>query len=80
MTHHAPPLPREHAYEVNNGLRSSELLLLQRAIKMYIKDYTAIKAASKQPWEKAEADSYISAAVAVSQRLRHDIKEIKDGE
>ena len=66
-------LKNEHTYQID--LRSPELLLLQRAIKMYIQNYTTTKSLASAAWEKEEAQSYIDAACNLSNRLTYDIKE-----
>ncbi len=65
-------------YALKGGLRTPELLLLQRAINMYVRAYGDMKAASKLQAEKDEDQAYIDAACALSKRLTHELEQIDE--
>lgn len=57
-------------YDIAGGLRSPELIILQRALTAYIGAYNAIKSGRADGPGKTEAQEYIDAAVALGNRLR----------
>ncbi len=63
-------------WNVEGGLRSSELLLLQRALAFYGKEYQKQKGASDKQFEKDECDQYIAAADRLSDKLRHNLVKV----
>lgn len=63
--------------EYNIKLRSAELVLLRRALKIYAKTYQELKSKSDPQWEKKDLQQMSDAANQLHERLLHNIQPIK---
>lgn len=72
MTHSA-----SRRWQVKGGLRSSELLMIQRGLQGYIQGWREIKVKATTQHEKDEAQGRVDATVALSRRLTRELEEVK---
>ena len=56
-------------WNVKGGLRSSELLMIQRGLNMYVQSWRDIKSRSVGQLERDEAQARINAIVELSNRM-----------
>ena len=56
-------------WQVPGGFRTPELLLIQRALSMYISNYQQMKGAAVHPGEKQSCQEYMDAAEALAKRF-----------
>lgn len=63
-------------FELEGGMRSSEVILLRRALGYYVSAYNSMKHAAKTQWEKNESQQYIDAALQLDDRLLRNLKRI----
>ena len=61
-------------WSIKGGLRNGELLLLQRALAMYHKEYLILKNLSPDPAEKNRMQDYVDASDALARRLRYELQ------
>jgi len=65
-------------WNVKGGLRSSELLMIQRGLNMYAQSWCNIKSKSETQQERDEAQGRIDAIGNLSDRLRpQNLEEVK---
>lgn len=60
-------------WDLRNGLHGAELRILQRGLAMYIRAYTEMKHDATTPEEKERCQSYVDAAVRLSNRMRREL-------
>lgn len=67
-------------FNVRGGLRSSEVIMLRRALGLYMKAYDESKQRFKEPWEIAQSEESIKAACNLDERLLRDLVIIEPTE
>lgn len=60
-------------YAMQDGMRSSEVLLIRRAIGFYVNAYTDMKREAADAYSKAEHQQYIEAALRLDDKLLRDL-------